>query len=235
MKQIIIYVCALFASLTFFSCSQDEEIYSCDKGINDWVKENLIDIQQMDRNDWLQLDEKYKTGAFIAFEPKQKQEFWLQKIQEVLTFDWNETEKEHLELLYQIILDNPIWFSKDRTEKEYEEYDLFQYEWIEYAQEQLGWSMQLIGAITATGNKMLNMEGELQFNTYSAIRLKDDSELPNCDCNQMSNFCPNQKPYCNNSSYKDKTGKKIEICKEKLIGCGFGLIGPCNGLCTATS
>ena len=228
MKQIIIYVCALFASLTFFSCSQDEEIYSCDKGINDWVKENLIDIQQMDRNDWLQLDESVSRAAYAAFTPEQKFLFWKEKITEVLALDWNEQEKQHIDLLYETISNNPQWFATDfrKNEEELEMLELFEYKWIENAKDILGWDMIIIGAIAASGNKMLNTKGELQIK--STIRLKDRSE-GSCNCNtywyagESCGTSGGKYMYCSTSP---------KTCVKPLKdNCGFFLNKPCNGLC----
>jgi hypothetical protein len=221
--KVIINSCVIVVCFAFFSCSQDEEVFSCNKEVNAWVKENLADIRQMGREDWLRLDENLKRGTYVAFDPEQKQTFWLQKTQEVLLLDWSEAEKEHLELLYQTILNNPIWFSKDRTEKEYEEYDLFQYKWVEYAVEKLVWTPEQVGAIVSTGNKVLNKEGGIQINNAGS-RLKSASES-NCNCNSslgnMYNECGSQYKHCSTQS----------SCIGSSWGCSPLLLGKCDGLC----
>jgi hypothetical protein len=165
------------------------------------------------------LDEGLKRGVYVAFEPEQKQMFWIEKIHEILLLDWNEPEKSHIEVLYQTVLDNPHWFTKDRTEKEYEEYDLFQYKWIEYAKEQLAWSDRQIASIAATGNKVLDKNGKIQINN-TAPRLKSGVE---CDCNVSINIC----------FPKGCLAKEYSNCIEKSIGCGLLFLAPCNGLCTS--
>jgi hypothetical protein len=225
MKQkIIINSCVIVMCLALFSCSQDEEVYSCDKEVNVWVKENLTDIQQMNREDWLRLDERVKRAAYVAFKPEQKQEFWIQKFQEVLSLDWNDAERKHLELLYQTALDNPNWFSQNRTEEEYEKYDLFQYKWIEYARDILGWTSEQIASIALTGNKVFNKEGRIQISN-TKIRLRSGSEKPDCDCIiGMSTI------YC-----EWILGKKCKPlpCDETILGCGVYWLQTCDGLCTS--
>ncbi|GHT77089.1 hypothetical protein AGMMS50262_17220 [Bacteroidia bacterium] len=216
--KIVIKACVIVMCFALFSCSQDEEVYSCDKEVNAWVKENLVDIQQMTREGWLQLDESVNRATYVAFAPEQKQEFWLQKLQEVLSLDWNELEKSHIEALSQKVIDNPNWFSKERTKEESEEYDLFQYKWIEYAQEELGWTLNQVGSIALTGNKVVDKQGGIQMNT-TGIRLKSGSEKPSCGCNQMDSWCGVTK-YCSNDD-----------CDGSSWGCGLLGLAPCNGLC----
>lgn len=215
----------LFASVALFSCSQDEEIFSCNKDVNTWVKENLSDIRQMTRKEWLELDEGVNRAAYVAFTPEQKFLFWKEKITEVLTLDWNEAEKKHLELLYETISDNPQWFTYDflKNEEEQEKFELFTYKWFETAQNNFGWDKKLIGSMVARGNKMLNKHGVLQINNTSpTIRLKSDSETgykPNCECSTIDDWC-----------YSEFICKDTKNCNP-VSGCGWFLIQTCDGEC----
>ncbi|MDR2410803.1 MAG: bacteriocin fulvocin C-related protein [Bacteroidales bacterium] len=222
--KVIINLCIVVMCFTLFSCSQDEEVYSCDKEVNVWVKENLSDIQQMSREDWLRLDERVNRAAYVAFTSEQKQEFWIQKFQEVLSLDWNELEKSHIEILSQKILDNPNWFLDGFSQNEamYEEFEIFTFKWMESAEENLGWDKNLIGAIVASGNKLLDTKGKIQVNIDASVRLKNGAEK-SCDCNVGINICFPKG--CLDSQYSN--------CDKKIIGCGFALLGPCNGLCTS--
>ena len=225
MKQKIIYICMLFVSLAFFSCSSDEEGYSCNKEINVWVKENLSVIREMTRNDWLNLDENIKRAAYTAFTPEQKFLFWKEKMNEVLTLDWNEAEVILIELMYKTISNNPQWFAIDflKNEEAYESFELFIYKWVENA-ENLGWNNSVIGSMIASGNKMLNTKGELLISdTSSIIRLKNNAEEP-CDCllnnSFMFNKCP--APFCSS---------KLLCDEDNAERCGALWTVKCDGLC----
>jgi len=226
MKQRIIYVCVLLVSMAMFSCSQDEEVYSCDKEVDTWVKENLDDIRHMDRSKWLELDERVSRAVYIAFAPEQKQIFWQQKIQEVLSLNWNESEKEHIVAFYETVKSNPDWFDLDTSirEKCFEDFELFKYRWTEYAKEELGWTLSQIASIAYTGNKMIDESGKIQFKN-NGLRLKSDSEV-DCDCNWTTNICGLYYQACG------RNGQGGVNCREKSPGCGFLLRDECNGLCT---
>ena len=223
----------LFASFALFSCSQEEEIYSCDEAVNDWVKDNLFDIQKMTRSDWLNLDENVKQAAYVAFTPEQKQTFWLEKMQEVLLLGWNEVEKVHLESLYKMILDNPQWFSLGFSENkhELEKFELFTYKWVEYAKDDLEWDDILIFSITVYKYKLLDKTGRLDINLATltpSVRLKNGSEavgeggkVLRCNCIQANNDCPNQNETC---------AQYPKTCRHKY-GCGYFSLGTCDGYC----
>jgi hypothetical protein len=218
MKNIFVLI-IIIASLT--SCTK-EEFFSCDPEIDAWVKENIVDIQQMTRGDWLQLDEGVNRAVYAAFTPEQKQEFWLQKLQEVLSLDWNESEKNHINVLHQALLDNPQWFSANfHKEEDFEAFEIFAYKWVEYSKDDLGWGEELIGATVFTGNKLLDVAGSIQINTVTTVRLKNGVEV-SCNCNtshgNLYNECKSNFKHCSTQS----------PCKERSWGCG---IEKCDGLC----
>ena len=63
----------IMSALLICSCQKEnEEVYSCNKHLNEWAHENLQSIRSMDREAWLNLDEEYKRPAFNALTPEQK-------------------------------------------------------------------------------------------------------------------------------------------------------------------
>lgn len=76
----------IMSALLICSCQKEnEEVYSCNKHLNEWAHENLQSIRSMDRDAWLNLDEEYKRPAFNALTPEQKLLFWKDKLKEVMT------------------------------------------------------------------------------------------------------------------------------------------------------
>ena len=62
----------IMSALLICSCQKEnEEVYSCNKHLNEWAHENLQAIRSMDRDAWLNLDEEYKRPAFNALTPEQ--------------------------------------------------------------------------------------------------------------------------------------------------------------------
>jgi hypothetical protein len=144
--------------------AQDAVRYSSDEKTDAWIKENLSEIQQMSREDWLQLNDKLKIPTYVVFSPEKKHSFWLQKIQEVLSLDWNEKEKKHIESLYKVISSNPQWFNDDFNAEQAEDFQTNIGKWTKYATDSLGWDMRLTGSIVATPNKLVDKNGTLELN-----------------------------------------------------------------------
>jgi hypothetical protein len=176
----------------------------------------------MSRAEWLLLDENLKNSVFAAFQPIQKHEFWKEKMQEVLMLNWNEQEASHLNLLLETVKEHSIWFdTNNRTESDIEQFEIFMYKWIEYAKEKFGWNKNQIGAIVASGNRLINKKGILEFNRDSNVRLKSSSEsaTSNCNCHIGSDFC----------TYP--TECKNITCFPSPWGCGWLIIQACDGYC----
>ena len=55
----------IMSALLICSCQKEnEEVYSCNKHLNEWAHENLQAIRSMDRDAWLNLDERVQTSSF---------------------------------------------------------------------------------------------------------------------------------------------------------------------------
>lgn len=219
--------------LSGYLISCDSDTYSCDPLANDWVKENLTEVQTMTRSSWLKLNEResVKKAAYVAFYPEIKRKFWADKIIEVMNdFSWNEKEKDHLSLLLDYVNKTDIFNRKEVPE----DFELFVYKWNEYAIDELKWTRKLIYAITANGDRLLSKSGdtasisEEEFD--NKIRMKtnyEDSEYPNCSCSQLSDWCdifgeiPPSVISCNSYHYH---------CTQ-VSGCGTFWQFTCDGIC----
>ncbi|MDR1340573.1 MAG: bacteriocin fulvocin C-related protein [Prevotellaceae bacterium] len=114
--KVIINACIALMCLVLISCSQDAEVYSCDKEINAWIKENLSDIWEMSREKFMNYNEKTQRAIFAAMSSKQKQDLWLTKLNDILALDWENKEKEHLDKLYVFIKTNETVFESNTNE-----------------------------------------------------------------------------------------------------------------------
>lgn len=211
----------LFLAVCFVFCisSCQEESYSCDPEVNKWVNSNLKEIKIMTRSEWQNLDEKVKSGCFVAFSQQQKIDFWNSKLNETLGLNWSDQEAQHIELMIRFINEHPEYFdfSREKTDEEIEVFELFTYAWKQKAEKQLGWSKTLIGGIIATGNRLLDKKGTIQI-TPSIAMTKLDGES-NCNCSTSSDWCSGSVD-CESSS-----------CDESNHGCGTLLVYSCDGRC----
>lgn len=230
MRKFIYGLLIFILSGYLISCESD--VYSCDPLADDWVKENLIEVQIMTRSSWLKLNEResVKKAAYVAFYPEIKKKFWADKIIEVINdFSWNEKEKDHLSLLLDYVNKTDIFNRKEVSE----DFELFVYKWNEYAVNELNWTRKLIYAITANGNRLLSKSGDTagtsdeEFDNKTRMKTNsEDSGYPNCSCSQQSDWCdifgeiPPWVLSC--SGYN---------CKQQVKGCGTLWEFPCDGIC----
>ena len=213
------YTAFLLFVLLFSSCQEEKQTYSCDPTIDQWVKNNLDEIQSMTRATWKTLPENFKGATFGAFTPQQKITFWKERLNVILELDWNTKEQEHIQKLHFMVQENPLWFDvSNRTEEIEDAMAIAAYSWIQYAKENLHWDKRTIGGIIASGNDLVDKTGLLEINPDHSQQLSTRSES-NCNCNQTYDFCSGVEDKCKDSS-----------CKEVNM-CGWLLLSKCNGSC----
>lgn len=209
------------------SCSQSEEIfYSCDKTQDEWVKENLSEIRQMTRSEWLQVDMSLSHPVYRAFTPQQCINFWKDKLNETKKLPWTDEELAHIQRAEDFINSHLDFFHDELTPEQEDELELFFYKWQKYSVEQLGWSENVAIAIMATGYKLENTKGELVIPTATfskgvmASRSENDSDDKNCHCRKQTDSCHAiNLGHCTNTD-----------CYEKR-SCGWLGMFLCNGRC----
>jgi hypothetical protein len=233
----VIQACVIVMCFTLFSCSQDEEVYSCDKEVNAWVKENLTDIQQMDREDWLEIRTiDYQRAAYRAYTAEQKQTLWIGKICEVLdNITWTSQEIKHIETLLFIVKENLKTFDSNVNQEDMNNVEVDLYRWKEYAIEELKWSPELLYGLIGTPETMA-ADKKIVRSMNSKIRLKNGNE-PNqsdCDCNSSlpTEGSSSGNYLCNYWFYQcdTRTG-----CNTTSCGCGDFWYYSCNGTCVSRS
>jgi len=230
--------------LTFVSvfilagCQEKEYVYSCNDEVNSQVLENLEEITNLTRSEWLKMEEgEYRMASFRAFTPKQRHTFLTAKINETLSFGWSKLERQHILKLQQFINDNPAILNPgwEKDQDLHDTYDVFQYKWLEYAKEVLSWDDKLIYAVAFSPEEMKSKEGDLGiilFSDPNEDTAPDDGEggdLPRCWCHTNFEYCKMGDPamwfaYC-------KEGE----CKGTSLGCQLLLLGSCNGTCVTYS
>lgn len=208
--------------ITLCSCN-NENIYSCDDAIDEWVHDNLSEIRVMSRGTWTTLEEEVKAPVYRAFTNQQRVDFWAKKLEEVLSLDWNEAEKEHIVSAYNFIKINPHFLDGYNilSDEEKNKFDLFFYEWIEKGKTELHWGMELMYGIVASGNRLIDKQGTLLITvnqTGSRATVLSTSESK-CNCSKSSDWCTPSNVYCENA-----------VC-QIVGGCGTFWVSDCNGRC----
>lgn len=230
MKKKCYYLVLIIVS--FCSCQQDEIIYSCDPQINDFIRSNISEIQEMSRMDFLRVDRDLQPAIFSAFTVDQKQSIWLQKFQEVLSLNWSNKERLHIEKLVRFVSEKHCFENPEFYE---DSISIFSYKWVKYARMELKWTDQTIynmvydpGTVIKNEKNELvllerNIIGRKSMGVVDRIKSRDENTPPptvKCTCNVSANDC-------------GSTG--IMTCKKwncsAIRGCGFIGLEVCDGGC----
>ena len=225
-KAIVFFVVVIFA----VSCGKDE-VYSCDPEADMWVKSNLVEIKEMTRAEWLAIDDyDFQRAAYIAFNPKQKQDLWIGKMEEVLTLEWSVQEREHIQSALKLLKANLFAFSKERDQKAFDKLEVDLYKWEEFARTELGWDKELLYDLVYTAQAM-NVDKKVNTELPAkSKRLKNRSEsgLPEsrvCSCNFNAQDCNLPGSTCRWWT------EEYSYCVKTDNGCGLWGLRACNGLC----
>lgn len=179
-------------SITCMICCYCEEdiSYSCDPQTDIWVKKNLHDIKVMTRSQWKNLESvSLKKACYGVFSKNQRIKFWNEKLMEVLTLNWNQSEKNHILELLNFVNNHTEYFSSNElSDTDYEIIDSFIYLWNEKAVEELHWNSKIIYAISVCGEKMLDKEGNLE-TINNVSEFSTQNETPDCICSKKSDWC----------------------------------------------
>ena len=162
MKKIIMLT--MMAALLIYGCQQEnEEVYSCDKRLNEWAHRNLNAIRSMDREAWLQA-----------------------------SFNWNDSEMKHLIKLYQYLEEHPDLYTEESLNDsiQNETFANFVRQWKDDAIVNLNWTEEQIYGMACTGNRMINKEGT--YAVIHKKRSQTKVEYINTpDCNCQTKYDPN--------------------------------------------
>ena len=222
MKRIKLF--ALCTVLIFVACEQESEsVYSCNKNVNEWAKLNITEIQQMSRQNWIELHDTLKLAAYRAFTPEQKHQFWKEKFQEVKSLDWSQEEIAHISKAENYLDEHSDFFSHELTDDEIDNLETFFYSWQKEGIEKFGWTNQTAISIAGTGLPI--SEEEKNNNIPPSKSNSNKSEDCHCNIKILSDFC-------NTAGF---LGECISYnCEESTWGCGWIWFEDCNGICIYT-
>lgn len=219
----------LLIVLSGIGCSKEDKVFSCDEDTNTWVKNNLSTIKTFTRANTLELEPIRVTAVFNAFSAQQRYDYWHDKLNEVISLQgWNESELAHLTVLKNEMVEE--WFTDSFREDKakMENFEKFKVEWVRNASADLGWSKVLIGKIIASGYRLKNKSGEVDFSNTLALSktMATNSESSNssCSCTTSDDWCASQ------SGHNDKCN--AGNCTTTTWGCGWFFTSTCDGRCS---
>jgi len=230
MKNFLLIAITAVLLQALIGCQKEELLYSCDKETNEWVKNNLAEIQQMNRSDMLPLSGEQQRGCFRAFTPEQRYGVWIDKLIQVRNIGLNSKELKHIDLLLATM--KVDWFDEQTREDadRFAEIDQFLKEWVDNAYNLLGWSRDEVGSIVASLYEVERKDNTIVLRVIDVITMADHGGgggsggyTFDCNCYIYDDWC------FNNKKCKNDVG-----CNKSNWGCGSFWSNGCNGLCGAT-
>lgn len=133
----------------------------------------LDDLSEIDRQTWKSLPYQIRIPVYETFPTEKKKVFWRLKHEELKRLDWTAAELEHIDSFYSVICENPLLLERGAESQDLEDwFEVFRYNWREHAHDVLGWSMQLLYAVSMSGDEVLNTSGELKVYTPINVDIK---------------------------------------------------------------
>jgi len=215
---LIAITAVLLQALT--ACQKEELLYSCDKETNEWVKNNLAEIQQMNRNDVVKLSGEKQRGCFRAFTPEQRYNAWIDKLIQVRNIGLNSKELKHIDLLLAKM--KVEWYNENiiKDAIRFAEIDEFLKEWVDNAYNVLGWSRDEVGRIVASLYDLEKKDNTIILRNSTVVGEISDGlgTGRDCECSLKSDWC-----WGGYTCKKDK-------CDEQLW-CGTLFVYRCTAMC----
>lgn len=139
----------------------------------EWIENNQEIIKKMTRAEWQELEEGYKWSVFGALSPEQQHDFFRLKIEQVRgSFEWNEAEMKHINLLHTFFVDNPdLYHEEDKEARAANE--KFVEDWASHAMKDLKWSQKLLRGIVMEADDLLDKEGNVRVTSKEGLNFKE--------------------------------------------------------------
>jgi hypothetical protein len=125
---------------------------------------------EIDRETWKSLPSNVRFPVYETFSKEKKRTFWQLKHEELKRLDWTPAELKHIDSFYSVICENPLLMERGAESEDIEDwFEVFRYNWREYAHDVFGWNRQLLYAISMSADEVLNTRGEIK--VYAPITM----------------------------------------------------------------
>jgi hypothetical protein len=208
----------LLSSIILFSCDKDEiREFSCDPSIDEFVKENSLELSGIGIFELAIYDIEVQRAIFRSWDYQKKREAWIEKLLFVMENEgFTTAESSHVQDMINHITDD--YFLSETNANNPGARSRFAGDWIDYASKELLWPGSYIAFIVY---RLYTDESQLEeeLSSLKSLQLKAmiDSEAGDCNCNTSSD-------YCNGICYK-------RDCTILTSGCGWLWSMECDGNC----
>lgn len=211
MKQISII---LIFILLLFSCSKDENVYSCDKEVNDYVADNINTLKSVSLGELSTYSNELQKAIYRSFSEQKRYEVWVERLDILANDDsFNSEEQMHIHNLQNQL--NTELFSFNNTTA-FNLFITFFDKWKHDAELNLGWDKSMILFITSSFSLYYSdFINDVMVTSYALVSGGE------CNCNMSADGCPGSTIICKSSG-----------CST-IFGCGVLWLQNCDGFCAS--
>lgn len=211
------YLIILSMTVAFFSCEKNNPEFSCDPGINEYVKNNKKALSAIPLDEFNSYNINLQRAVFNSWDHVKKRDAWLEKFSIIKENEpFSPAEINHINKIEKHI--SPNYFHMDTLENTVAERSNFAENWMGYAGNELHWSDEYIAFIVFR----LYTSPEQIYQELSEINqlnktITAGTEINDCNCNTTIDLCTIG--YCNSGNCN--VGE----------GCGWLMSRVCDGTC----
>jgi hypothetical protein len=215
MKTLYCFLLIFLSLIILLSCDKDQiRQFSCDPSIDEFVKENSLELSGIDIFELALYDIEVQRAIFRSWDHGKKREAWLEKLLFVMDNEgFTTSESSHVQDLIDHITDD-YFLPADADNAN----SGFAAGWIDHASKELLWPGDYIAFIVFRLYTDISQLKE-ELSPLKSLQLKAmiNSETGDCNCNTLADFC-------NGICYK-------RDCKILPSGCGWLWSMECDGNC----
>ena len=127
------------------------------------AKDSIEALNSMSRSEWLAIGDRSKQmDIYDAFTPEKRLDFWMEKVDEVLTLPWSKEEAAHIEALKALLQRNAAVFQDNYSDEVKKAFDEDLKQWTDKAIKDFKWDSKILSAIAASPYPMLDTKGNVK-------------------------------------------------------------------------
>lgn len=228
-----IYLTFIMAALAImWSCQSEEEVYSCDEDVNQFINQNVLELNSMATENFALLSRETQRAAFRMFCPERRHQLWSEKYNYLLLNNPDAFSTEELNHIEELLnyLDVDL-FQNDIKNTDMAEFYMAIEIWQEKGIICFDWTEDKIQYLL----NFASISYQIHI-TDSKIALTEDQTVSRSSLSMSSGDC--------NCNYLQGTqlgqdclgGLSCGLTQHCTIvgdqfGCGIWWLGACNGTC----
>ncbi|MBQ8958915.1 MAG: bacteriocin fulvocin C-related protein [Bacteroidales bacterium] len=231
MKHLKYQLIVVFAvSILVCSCKKEDQVYSCNPTINEWVRKNKSSFQEISREQIGLLPMGLQKSVFRSLTPEKQWQLWVEKFN-IVRSQWDAPVQRVVDLALKTM--DASWYSQPLTDDRLKFINAIEDELLTNLMDSIDYVVNF--CLLSTENELLELRQPERID-YSWISFPPEisiadfsKEAPGGGSAPVLLDC---KCEWDVSCLWSLSGCIKEGCNKTNTGCGFGFSKPCTGTCS---